>query len=264
LLCLWLIAPAPGLAGSPADGCEVTIRADGVRLAGQLVVPLTAWAPAAEPGAGAGSLWLPALQGPLAELRDARQARRLVTGPGPQALCLSVEREAPYGLLTRVLYTVGQVGFNRLRFPIEDGRKTREISLELPSFESPAEEAAAPGLELTVVVERRGLTLSGVGGRLEPETEADGKIGDPAAPTLALVAGPGCEGGPAPTAACLPLARLGKKLDEIKRAFPEERRVVVAAMPELRFGDLVALLDALRGSAERPLFPDVLLSAGIQ
>ncbi|HOX45586.1 MAG TPA: hypothetical protein PK668_18450 [Myxococcota bacterium] len=284
LVC-WLLLSWPALAGQassprlPASGsalplegtCELAVAADGIRLAGKPVVPLADWKPASEPGLWSGSMLLAPLHEALSSLQTERKKK------GEQgALCLAIDRDTPYGLLTRVLYTAGQAEWVRLVFAVRaaDGQ-ARALPLELPrlaaaaSSDDPGVRLGQPGdapepLNLTVAVMKRGLLVFGAGGRLEPETEADGKTGDPAAPTLGLLDQPGCKQAPTPTAACLPLARLGKKLAEIKRTFPEERRVIVVAMPELRFGDLVALLDALRGSPEKPLFPDLLLSAGIQ
>lgn len=50
----------------------------------------------------------------------------------------------------------------------------------------------------------------------------------------------------------------------IKTQFPEERKVIVSADPEIEFEHLIGAMDALRVHGTDELFPEVLLSAGVR
>ncbi len=50
----------------------------------------------------------------------------------------------------------------------------------------------------------------------------------------------------------------------VHAAFPAERRVTLSADPEVWYENVTQAMDALRGTEDAPLFPEVLLSAGIR
>ena len=53
-------------------------------------------------------------------------------------------------------------------------------------------------------------------------------------------------------------------LAQIKERFPDEDRAVLSASPEIPYEQVVKTMDAMRERGGRPLFPGVLLSAGVQ
>ena len=62
-----------------------------------------------------------------------------------------------------------------------------------------------------------------------------------------------------------PTARaLRECLERVKREWENETRVILSADPEIEFEHLVGTMDAMRGNGPTPLFPDVLLSAGVR
>jgi len=104
----------------------------------------------------------------------------------------------------------------------------------------------ARGLELTVVVTDETIRLAGSGGRLAP----------------------GCDtiGGGAPT-----ILRDGHEWDALRAcaarvhaAYPDEREVRLGADPLVPYEDVVRAMDALRSEGETPLFPEILLTAGVR
>jgi len=50
----------------------------------------------------------------------------------------------------------------------------------------------------------------------------------------------------------------------IHSEFPEERKVIVSADPEIEFEHLIAAMDALRAHGTDELFPEVMISAGLR
>jgi biopolymer transport protein TolR len=58
-------------------------------------------------------------------------------------------------------------------------------------------------------------------------------------------------------------AALTKKMKEIKDNFQDETKVIINANPEITYEFVVATMDAIRNEGPRILFPDVLLSAGV-
>ncbi len=50
----------------------------------------------------------------------------------------------------------------------------------------------------------------------------------------------------------------------VHAAFPSERRVTLSADPGIHYEHVIHAMDALRGTGESELFPEVLLSAGIR
>lgn len=104
------------------------------------------------------------------------------------------------------------------------------------------------GLELSVTVTDAGVFVATRDARLAPGCEDTGSGG----PTVAR----GLRGHDFDALrACL--ARLAAR-------HPEERAVILSADPEVPYQDLIGAMDAARGDADRPLFPDVQLSAGVR
>lgn len=131
------------------------------------------------------------------------------------------------------------------------------INITLPTAAVSTETTAAPKpeLNLTVSISEAGYTLatSGTvlfrGFRLTPEglvqTSRD-------LPTIPKVSNQ------------LDTEGLTQILAQIKERFPEEDRAVLSASPEIPYEQVVKTMDAMRERGGRPLFPGVLLSAGVQ
>ena len=113
--------------------------------------------------------------------------------------------------------------------------------------EKPEDEAEKEKLNLTVAVTDRGFTVAGSGAVLGG---ADGEEGGPTVPKK-----PDGE---------YDYEGLANKLAEIKDAFPDETKIILNAEPEITYEVVVATMDATRELDGRLLFPDVVLSAGIQ
>ena len=104
-------------------------------------------------------------------------------------------------------------------------------------------------LDLSVTVADGGIIVAARGGRLGPGCEG---TTDEATPTVARAAG-GHD-----------FAALRACLERVSDRFPDEREVILSADPSVPYQDLVAAMDAARGDADRPLFTDVRLSAGLR
>ena len=126
-------------------------------------------------------------------------------------------------------------------------------------------------LNLSVTVTRNGIIVSGSGGKLAPgctQVQTGRVITVPATNGRLIwtVAGtrmvgdremPAHRAGPTTTA-------LSECVQTVKREFPDETRVILSADPEIEFEHIVGAMDALRGDGPEPLFPDVMLSAGVR
>jgi biopolymer transport protein ExbD len=56
---------------------------------------------------------------------------------------------------------------------------------------------------------------------------------------------------------------LTKKMRQIKDQFPDETKLIINANPEITYENVVAAMDACRNDGNKVMFPDVLLSAGV-
>lgn len=105
-------------------------------------------------------------------------------------------------------------------------------------------------LNLNVTITNAGVIVSGSGGKLARgcATTAPGKV-------LTVPAGMNGEHDWIGLTTCV---------TRVKQKFKDETRVTVSADPEVPYEHLMAAMDAVRGDQDEPLFPDVLLSAGIR
>lgn len=131
------------------------------------------------------------------------------------------------------------------------------LNVNAPSYGAGAGaggETDKPSLTLTVAVSRTGFFVAATGGVLTGSDEA------PAQPEA-----PGADA--APTIPLLPdgsynYAALTQKMKEIKTAFPQESKIILAADAETPFEVLVGTMDATRETEDRKLlFPDVTLAS---
>lgn len=58
-------------------------------------------------------------------------------------------------------------------------------------------------------------------------------------------------------------AALTKKMRDIKESYADETKVIINANPDITYENVVAAMDAIRSDGPKALFPDVLLSAGV-
>lgn len=122
-----------------------------------------------------------------------------------------------------------------------------EVSAELPHSCRGAGCGRVPeSLSLTVIVTEHTIRVAGAGGQLAAgcTTLSDG------APTI---------------------VRDGHEWDALRRcagqlhtAFPTEREVRLGADPLVPYEDTIAAMDALRQDESGPLFPEILLTAGVR
>jgi biopolymer transport protein TolR len=57
---------------------------------------------------------------------------------------------------------------------------------------------------------------------------------------------------------------LTRCLVTVKGQFPDESQVILSADPNVEYRHLIAAMDAIRADGELPLFPEMLLSAGVR
>jgi len=110
--------------------------------------------------------------------------------------------------------------------------------------------AEAPPLNLNVTIVADGVIVAGSGGKLTQGCESTGTGRVITVPRLAS-GGYDWEG-------------LTRCAEHIKERFPEEERVTLGADPLVEYEHLIHAMDSMRGSEETPLFPEVLLSAGLR
>lgn len=107
-----------------------------------------------------------------------------------------------------------------------------------------------PALNLNVTVTRAGAIVAGAGGKLAPgcSTTAPGKV-------ITVASQANGEQDWVGVNACVA---------KVKQEYPDETRVTISADPEVPYQDVIAAMDAVRGTTDNELFPDVLLSAGVR
>lgn len=103
---------------------------------------------------------------------------------------------------------------------------------------------------LNVSISESGFFVAATGGVLPGET-AEGAPADQekAAPTIPLKNGE------------YDYESLTRKMEEIKNAYPDKSQVILAAGAKVRYDVIVQAMDAMRGSSQRTLFPDVAFAA---
>jgi beta-lactamase regulating signal transducer with metallopeptidase domain len=181
---------------------------------------------------GAGSYEISALAHWLAAVARAK--------PFDRGIVLRLDREVPSLLLTQVLYTAGQQGFDDWSLSLD--ATGRYMTIKAPRFEA---DGRTQGLNLTVNIGPSGFTVAAWGAVLPNEQTHT-------TPTLpALAAG-------------LPWAQLSHFLQDTKATYPNEHTVILTASPEIRYTEIVHAIDILRaGTRGEELFPDVLFSIGV-
>ncbi|MFO0600067.1 MAG: biopolymer transporter ExbD [Myxococcaceae bacterium] len=107
-----------------------------------------------------------------------------------------------------------------------------------------------PPLTLTVGISKAGFFIAATGGVLPGQTEG-APVADAANPTIRRKADGAYD-----------YEALTAKMMEIKKEFPSESKVIVAADPQTDYEVLISTLDATRETKDRKLlFPDVTLGS---
>lgn len=109
-------------------------------------------------------------------------------------------------------------------------------------------------LNLTVSITERGFTIAASGGVLYEGWTwgAEGlKQNTTNVPTIPLKNGE------------LDYALLAAQMKILKEKFPDESRAIVNANPQVTYDKVVATMDSIRNEGPKVLFPEVLLSAGV-
>jgi biopolymer transport protein TolR len=128
-----------------------------------------------------------------------------------------------------------------------------QIEAQLPQLGGKASSGSAsePGLNLNVTVTDGGIIVTGSGGKLAPGCEdvSSGRV----------MTVPKRDGNYDWTA----LTECVAKIKAVPK-FSDEHDVIIGADPMIHYEHVVAAMDAVRTNGTKPLFPDVLLSAGVR
>ena len=123
-------------------------------------------------------------------------------------------------------------------------------------------------LNLSVTVTGNGIIVSGSGGKLAPgctQMQSGRVITIPATNGRLIWSVEGRDSDNNPTHQLGATARaLTECLTLVKAEWENETRVILSADPEIEFEHIVGAMDAMRGTGPEPLFPDVMLSAGVR
>ena len=127
-----------------------------------------------------------------------------------------------------------------------------QIEAQLPQLSSggrPSNQQQEPALNLNVTLTDGGIIVTGSGGKLAPGCQ------DVSSGRVMTVPKKGND---------YDWSALTDCATKIKARFSDENEVIVGADPMIHYEFVVAAMDALRGNAQQPLFPKVLLSAGVR
>lgn len=128
-----------------------------------------------------------------------------------------------------------------------------ELDAHLPSLSrgrrasSSSEEGST--LNLSVTISENGIIVSGSGGKLAPGCERmqSGRV----------ITVPRTSSG-------YDWAGLTTCAARVHRQFPDETQVILSADPSIEYEHIIHAMDAVRAEGTEPLFPDVMLSAGVR
>ncbi len=151
---------------------------------------------------------------------------------------IAVDPRIPYRVLVEVLFTLGQSEVSVHHLMVKSPSGVSTIDPILPHAPSKSD-VTSGSLGLTVLVVTDGISIKARGGNVAPGCADVG-------PGLTVPKKDGAYDR-------LELARCALVVKMSSPAFASERRVVVAASPNIDFQTLVSVMDALRGS-----FPDVM------
>lgn len=105
-------------------------------------------------------------------------------------------------------------------------------------------------LNLSVTITERGIVVSGSGGKLAPGCEST-QTGN----VITVVRN---------SDETFDWPSLTTCMARVHARFPDEHVVILSADPRIEYQNLISAMDAVRSQGADPLFPDVMLSAGVQ
>lgn len=187
---------------------------------------------------GEGSFLVPGVQHAIA-----------ARSPSTTSLTLAIHPSIPYRTIVRAIYSASQSGLTAIHLAVRVQGVPRVVPITLPSAADIEPGAPTSSISLTVALTAGGVIVAGTGGTIAPgceRVEQGGGVTVPRSPTGTDVA---------TLASCL--ARIHAQL-------PHENTVTFAADPAVPFADLAPAIAAARGTPSAPLFPRVLLSAGVR
>lgn len=120
------------------------------------------------------------------------------------------------------------------------------------SSSEPKKKNEKPPLNLTVSVTEKGFTILTRGKKIPEGCDLKGEATEAKLPTVKKIGDK------------YNLPVLKQCLLKIKEVFPDERRVIIMAEPEIRYAVIVEVMDNSREiKVDKDLFPEVVLSAGV-
>ncbi len=130
------------------------------------------------------------------------------------------------------------------------------VNTPTTSTVTPGKEDETPkqDLNLTVSISERGFTIAASGGVLyEGWTWGGGGLVQTTnnIPTIPIKNGD------------YDYVRLTQQMKTIKEKYPDDNKVILNANPQITYEKVVAAMDAIRNDGPKVLFPEVLLSAGV-
>jgi biopolymer transport protein ExbD len=151
-------------------------------------------------------------------------------------LTILADRKTPYRALTQVLYSAGQAEFDEFYFALEKDARLTALTIMVPraSDAQVSKPPGTPGLEPdpTVMVSGQGYHFS--------------RMGDP-------------EILPKPDGS-LDYRAFEARLREIKTSIPDGRHIIIGMTDDQVFDTLIQTMLVAAGPADKPLFPDIMLT----
>ncbi len=140
---------------------------------------------------------------------------------------------------------------------------TTELDARLPVTSRGGRGGVQPQatLNLSVTIAENGIIVAGSGGKLAPGCTQmqPGRV-----ITVTNLPSATSDGNGDGLPDIYNWAGLTRCLATVKGQFPDESQVIISADPNVEYRHLIAAMDAVRADGELPLFPEMLLSAGVR
>jgi biopolymer transport protein TolR len=140
---------------------------------------------------------------------------------------------------------------------------TAELDARLPVTSRGGRGGVRPEatLNLSVTIAENGIIVAGSGGKLAPGCTQmqSGRV-----ITVPNLSNPQADNDGDGQPDVYDWRALTRCLVTVKGQFPDENQVILSADPNVEYRHLIAAMDAVRANGELPLFPEMLLSAGVR